>query len=123
MATLAKKKIYKPEEYLALERPAEEKSEFLNGNIIRRADSDVNHITLMMNIAMECRQQLKNKEARVLMCDMKVRTSKSQHFLYPDVLIYSGKAEFHDEEKDVILNPQIIFEIVSKETAAFDRGD
>ena len=119
MTALPKKKIYTPEEYLVLERKAVEKSEFHYGEIIQRASSNENHITLMMNVAIECRQQLKGKEAKVLMCDMKVRTPDSTYFLYPDVLIYMEKARFHDDEKDVMLNPQIVFEVVSNETSSF----
>lgn len=124
MTLIAKKrKQYTAEEYLILEREAEEKSEYHDGKIIPRASSDINHITLMMNVACELRRKLSKKDVRVLMCDMKVRTPDSRYFFYPDVLIYRSKPEFHDKETDVILNPLLIVEIVSKQTAAFDRGE
>ena len=123
MTALPKKKKHTPEEYLALERQAKEKNEYHDGKITLRASSDENHITLTMNVACELRRKLKTKDTRVLMCDMKVRTPNSRYFFYPDVLVYQSKAEFHDEETDVLLNPKIVIEIVSKETSAFDHGD
>jgi Uma2 family endonuclease len=123
MSALSKKKTYTPDEYLILERKAEEKSEYHDGKIVSRASSDINHITLMMNVACELHGKLKAKGFRILMSDMKVRTPDSRYFLYPDVLIYRSKPKFHDEETDVILNPQVVVEIVSKETTAFDHSD
>ena len=122
MLALSKKKKYTPEEYLALEREAKEKSEFHDGKIVPRASSDIDHVSIMVNFACELHTQIKQRKAKVMMCDMKVRTPDSHYFLYPDILVLLEKSVFHDEETDVILNPSIIVEIVSEETEAFDKG-
>ena len=44
-------------------------------------------------------------------------------FSYPDIVVVCGDIEYHDAYKDVILNPKVIFEVLSPSTAAFDRGD
>jgi len=124
MTALPQRKTYPPEEYLALEREAEEKSEFHDGVIVRRASSDIDHVSIMVNLASEIHTQIKQKrQARVLMCDMKIRTPDARYFFYPDILVLLDKPIFNDRETDVVLNPGIIVEIISKETAAFDRND
>ena len=57
------------------------------------------------------------------MCDMKVRTPDARYFFYPDILVLLEKSIFNDKETDVVLNPNVVIEIVSDETEAFDRGD
>src|SRR5256714_12000792 len=46
----------------------------------------------------------------------------SRRFFYPDVSVVCGETQFADEERDVILNPILIVEVLSESTAAFDRG-
>jgi Uma2 family endonuclease len=53
---------------------------------------------------------------------MKVRLPNSQKFFYPDVSVVCGEAQFADGERDVILNPIVVVEVLSDSTEAFDRG-
>jgi len=46
----------------------------------------------------------------------------SKRFFYPDVSVVCGETQFADDERDVLLNPVLIVEILSDSTAAFDRG-
>ncbi len=85
MSALTKRKKYTPEEYLALEREAKEKSEFHDGKTIPRAGSNIDHVSIMVNFACELHTQIKQKNGKVLMCDMKVRTPDSRYFFYPDI--------------------------------------
>ncbi len=123
MMALPKKKKYTPEEYLVLEREEEEKSEFHNGKIIKRAGSDIDHATIMGNFSCELSSNIRPKKAEVIVCGLKVKTVDSNYFFYPDLLVSCKNPIFHDMERDVILNPKIVIEIYSKETAGFDRND
>ncbi len=42
---------------------------------------------------------------------------------YPDAIIVCGKAELLDEELDMLLNPVILVEVLSKSTQSYDRVD
>ena len=42
---------------------------------------------------------------------------------YPDLMVVCGDKKFLDGEKDVIMNPVVIIEILSKSTEAYDRGE
>ena len=44
-------------------------------------------------------------------------------FSYPDLLVVCGDLQFHDQFRDVLLNPTLIVEVLSDSTEAFDRGE
>jgi Uma2 family endonuclease len=50
------------------------------------------------------------------------RTTKGM-FSYPDILVVCGEPEFFDDDTDIIMNPTAIFEVLSKSTELFDRGE
>ena len=50
-----------PEEYLALERKAEFRSEYINGQMVAMTGASRKHNLITTNIAAELRQQLKKK--------------------------------------------------------------
>ena len=43
-------------------------------------------------------------------------------YAHPDVVIVQGDPAFEDDQKDTLLNPKIIIEVLSDQTAAWDRG-
>jgi Uma2 family endonuclease len=52
-----------------------------------------------------------------------VKVSHTGLYTYPDFLIVCGTPEFEPGENvDTLLNPQIIFEILSESTESYDRG-
>lgn len=113
-----------PEEYLALERRAEQKSEYVDGAAFAMSGAGLlRHNTIVANVIAELGQQLRGRNCRVLASDMKVRVPDSRRFFYPDVSVVCGEPQFHDERSDVLLNPTLIVEVLSESTAAFDRGD
>jgi Uma2 family endonuclease len=111
-----------PEEYLALERNAEFKSEYMDGVIYAMAGASERHNLVVANIIIALGGQLKGHPCRVYPSDLKVRTSNSKGFFYPGVSVVCGEIEFADDEQHVILNPTLIVEVSSEATAAFDRG-
>ena len=42
---------------------------------------------------------------------------------YPDVMVILGKPEYHNNRTDMITNPQVIVEVLSKSTKNYDLGD
>jgi len=111
-----------PEEYLAAERLSETRSEYLDGGVFPMPGATLNHVQLVSNVAFELGLQLRTRPCRVLMSDLKVRTPDSRKFFYPDVVVVCAEPQFHDDRKDVILNPDLVVEVLSPSTEAFDRG-
>jgi Uma2 family endonuclease len=46
-----------------------------------------------------------------------------KNYLYPDVVVVDGKPYFEDDNKDVLVNPTLLVEVLSESTEAFDRGE
>ncbi|MFN0086591.1 MAG: Uma2 family endonuclease [Blastocatellia bacterium] len=111
-----------PEEYLALERKAEYKSEYVDGAIYAMAGGSRSHHLLAGNMVTILNIGLKQTSCEVYGSDMKLRVPGSGKFFYPDVTVACGNLKFHDEKNDTLLNPILLVEVLSESTAANDRG-
>ena len=123
MSFLAAQTIYTPEEYLALERKATRKSEYLNGEI--RAMPRVNfvHNFITVDIATELNIQSRGQDWEVYMSNMRVRTGPKGAYFYPDVVVICGEPQVEDNVFDTLLNPILVVEVLSPSTEAFDKGE
>lgn len=121
---------YTPEEYLRLERDAEERHEYLDGEIYEMAGESWGHGDVSLNLVTELGTQLKGKACRARTKDTKVRSGPLPYnprkpkglFSYPDAMVICGQPEFLDDFKDVITNPTAIFEVLSPSTELRDRN-
>ncbi|OYD92173.1 hypothetical protein CDG77_14990 [Nostoc sp. 'Peltigera membranacea cyanobiont' 213] len=120
---IIKQRYYTPEEYLELEEAAEYKSEYIDGEIIPMAGGTVNHNQIALNLSTELNFAFKKQNYRVFMGDVRLWILQKLTYTYPDVMILAGEPEFFNNRKDIILNPQIIVEILSKSTKGYDRED
>src|SRR5437868_44022 len=111
-----------PEEYLAVERKAEYKSEYVDGVMYAMAGGSERHNLIAANTIISIGVQLRASPCRVYPSDLKVRVPNSKKFFYPDVSVVCGETRFADDERDIVLNPILIVEVLSESTAAFDRG-
>jgi len=111
-----------PEEYLVIERRAEYKSEYVDGVMYAMAGGSERHNLIAANIIISIGVQLRGRPCRVYPRDLKVRVPHSNRFFYPDVSVVCGETKFADDERDVIINPILIVEVLSESTAAYDRG-
>ena len=121
--TALQKSFYTPEQYLALERQASYKSEYVNGGIFAMAGASREHNQIAFNIAGELHGQLKNRPCLAYVNDMRVKVNATGLYTYPDVAALCGEPQFEDERMDALLNPSVIIEILSPSTEAYDRGD
>jgi Uma2 family endonuclease len=111
-----------PEEYLAIERQAEEKSEYWDGEMFLMSGASEAHNLIVLNVGGELREQLKERPCRVYPSDLRVRIPRAARYVYPDVSVVCGQSQLEDDEFDTLLNPTVIIEVLSETTAAFDRG-
>lgn len=116
------KKYYTVEEYLAFEREAFEKHEYIDGELILMAGASREHNLIGTNITSELRNQLKGKSCEVYANDMRVRM-KGNRYGYPDVVVVCGEPKFADDEFDVLLNPTVVVEILSSSTRFRDKTE
>ncbi len=111
-----------PEEYLVREREAEYKSEYFDGEIFAMSGASPAHNQIVINIVGEMYAQFKKRPCRVYAGDMRVKVSPTGLYSYPDVVALCDKLRFDDEQKDTLLNPTVIIEVLSDSTANYDRG-
>jgi Uma2 family endonuclease len=121
MATAALNR-YTPEEYLALERNAEFKSEYIDGRIIAMTPGAARpHILVVSALVREIDPRTLDRSCEVYSNDMRVKVSASGDYVYPDVVV-ACDPQFEDEAFDTLLNPVLIIEVLSDSTERHDRG-
>lgn len=110
------------EEYLAFERQAEGRHEFLNGEIFAMGGASRKHGLVTLNIAGLLHSQLRGRPCEAFAADMRVRVAATGLYTYPDVVVVCGAPQFDDGDLDTLLNPTLIVEVLSKSSADYDRG-
>lgn len=116
--------IYSLEEYLELEKSTDEKFEFWNGSVRSMSGASFNHNRITQNLNVEVELQLREKGCQSFPSDMRIKVPAYLPYRYPDLTALSGKPEIENlKGLDLLLNPQLIVEILSDSTEAFDRGD
>ncbi|MGB7760729.1 MAG: Uma2 family endonuclease [Bryobacteraceae bacterium] len=121
MSTLPKT-FLTPEQYLAIERQAESKSEYYQGEMFAMAGAGLAHNVLVANLVAGLHTQLRSRPCRVLPGDMRVRVAATGLYTYPDVVVVCGDPQFSDQRFDTLVNPSLIAEVLSPSTEAYDRG-
>ena len=116
------KTLLTPEQYLAIEREAEYKSEYFQGEMFAMAGAGWVHNLLVANLIAGLHPQLRSRPCRVCPSDMRVRVRATGLYTYPDVVVVCGERRFLDERRDTLLNPSLLIEVLSPSTEAYDRG-
>jgi Uma2 family endonuclease len=117
------KRLLTPEEYLEIERKAEYKSEYIDGEIFTMAGASEIHNVIAGNIFSLLHPQSRKKGCRAYISDMRVDLSKYGLYAYPDIVIVCNQPKFSDKHKDNLVNPALIIEVLSDSTEAYDRGE
>lgn len=123
--------LYTVEEYLEFERQAETRHEYIDGEIYEMSGESLPHSQINVNLLVTVGLQLRGKPCQALSPNMKVRSgpyikqqkTKKGLFSYPDLSVVCSEPEFHDEQTDILLNPTVIFEILSPSTQEYDNDE
>ncbi|MFW6241024.1 MAG: Uma2 family endonuclease [Thermodesulfobacteriota bacterium] len=111
------------EEYLRMERETPGKRDFLNGEVFDMTGGSRAHNLIAGNIFASFHRQLRRREpCEVYMNDMRVKVEFGELYTYPDIVVACESPEMEDEHFDTLLNPQVIVEVLSPSTEAYDRG-
>lgn len=110
-----------PEEYLEAERKAEFRSEYVDGQIYAMAGTSWWHNVIMMNLSREVSAALKGSSCQPAASDQRLQISAGR-YVYPDMMIVCGEPKFAESDLDTLTNPQVIIEVLSGSTEAYDRG-
>jgi Uma2 family endonuclease len=120
MSAVPKRKLT-PAEYLAIEKTAEFKSEFFNGEMFAMAGASRPHNRVKENLAIEIGSRLKGGACQSFSSDQRVLVNRTGLYTYPDLLIVCGEVESTGDDEDTITNPRVIVEVLSPSTERYDR--
>lgn len=123
MRSLAQHHRYTYRDYLDLERAANVKHEFLDGEIYAMAGGTPEHAALAMAVGSALVIQLRGGPCRVFSSDLSVRVLETGLATYPDVSVVCGDLERDPESPVTVTNPRLVVEVTSDGTEAYDRGE
>lgn len=111
------------EDYLLAERAATEKHESYQGEVFAMSGASLRHNRIQMNITRHLGNKMEGKSCDIFGSDLRVHIPNNSLFTYPDAVIVCGEPQLLDKAQDTILNPSVIFEVLSPSTQSSDRGD
>ena len=110
------------EAYMAWEAEQPERHEFFAGEVFAMTGARATHNTIALNIAVALRDVLRNTSCRVFISDMKLHVASADASFYPDVFVSCDPRDRTPDAELVQRHPQLVVEVLSESTAAFDRG-
>jgi len=113
------------EEYVQQEIDSNTKYEYHDGKIYALVGRTINHGLICGNVYSELRNELKTKGSNCLpfTSEVKLYIEKTNSYVYPDSMVICGEIESAKNEKNAVVNPELIIEVLSDSTAEYDRGD
>ncbi|MGQ0508336.1 MAG: Uma2 family endonuclease [Myxococcaceae bacterium] len=110
-------------EYLVLGQSSNTKHEFCDGEIFAMAGGTPAHSELAVAVASAFHAQLEGKPCRTYNSDLRIRVLSSGLGTYPDVTVVCGPRELDPEDKNTVVNPVVLVEVLSDSTEAYDLGE
>ncbi len=113
------------QQYLEWEYKSETKHEYEQGTILAMTGGSINHGILCGNIYTEIRMGLtpKNSNCNAFGSEIRIHIEKTDSIVYPDAMVICGEMEVSKEDKEAVINPVLIVEVLSTSTESYDRGD
>jgi len=109
------------EEYFALDRVAEVRSEYYDGEMFPVITAGWEHARVAVNIGRRLAERLDRHPCRAVNSTVRLRVGPAR-FVYPDFMVVCGRPVFTDDKQEAITNPKVIVEILSPSTADYDYG-
>ena len=110
-------------EYLDFEAAAEEKHEYVDGEILAMSGGSASASRMAASLIAAVHDALRGKPCDVYDSNLKVRIGRKHRYRYPDAMVICGSEQFDpdDKRRHTITNPRVIFEILSPSTERSDR--
>jgi Uma2 family endonuclease len=111
------------EQYLAKERAAEFRTEYVNGEIFATAGGARNHALIAAAVISRLDEQLRDRPCAVAGSDLRLFCQKAQMLTYPDAVVFWEPGRFLDGDRDTLVDATLIVEVLSRSTQNYDRGE
>ncbi|MBI2893467.1 MAG: Uma2 family endonuclease [Deltaproteobacteria bacterium] len=110
------------DEYLAWERVQPDKHEFHLGTVFAIAGGSPRHNFLSSAAGAELRAALRGTTRHVLSSDQRIAAGPGERYAYSDAVVACGGVRTEPSAPDVLTNPSIVVEVLSRSTETYDRG-
>jgi Uma2 family endonuclease len=121
-AGIRKRKKITEAQYLKMERAAESKHAFLDGEVIPFVNANLYYCSVARDAMMALYYQVKERGHELLAFDMRVKVPACRLYTYPSIAVVAGGAQFEDAETDTLLNPTLIADVYPRSRETYDRG-
>ena len=111
-----------PQQYLEIERAAEYKSEYFNGEMFAMSGGSLSHSRIAGDVFALLHAQLRGRRCEIAGSDLRLQVSPEGLYTYPDIVVFCGKPQFADDRTDTITDATVIIEVLSPSTENYDRG-
>lgn len=118
-----KKQYFTPEEYLEIEKNAEYKNEYRDGEIVTMNGGTTNHNKIALNLASFLKFALRGRNYEIYIGDVRLWIPRYRQYTYPDVMVIQGQPIYTGTNTTTVMNPLLIAEVLSKSTKNYDQGD
>lgn len=109
--------------YLTIERDADQKHEWLDGRVYAMAGGTLEHAQLAAQVGSELVRMAEGCGCRVFSSDAKVRVRATGLATYPDASVVCDPVERDPDDRNAMINPAVLVEVLSDGTEAYDRGE
>jgi Uma2 family endonuclease len=112
-----------PEHFLAWERTETERHQYVRGEVFAMAGGSPRHNAIVANAIIALGATLRGRGCTVLSSDQRIRSGDGEQYVYVDVSVVCGPLRLVSGTTDVLENPDLVVEVLSPGTEAYDRGD
>ena len=110
------------DDYLAWESQQPYKYELIDNRIYPMTGASLSHNYISVKLAVALDSRLSDKGCAVYTSDMRVQVEQSGTYTYPDLVVLCSEPRLRPyAEQDTLLNPTLLFEILSPSTELIDR--
>jgi Uma2 family endonuclease len=112
-----------PERYLEIERAAEFRSEYIDGQMFAMSGGTRSHARIISNAVVELGTQLRGSRCEVVSTDMRLHSFQFGIYTYPDIVVTCGPDRLLDGHRDTLVDATLIIEVLSPSTRNYDHGE
>lgn len=120
MSAVPKRKLTSVQ-YFAIERTAEFKSEFYDGEMFAMAGASPTHCFIRDNVSAEIHVRIRGSSCRTASSDLRVKFDPTGLYTYPDIVIVCGEPQYDPDDSNTLVNPRVVVEVLSPSTELYDR--
>ncbi len=111
------------EQYLRIERAAQFRSEYIEGEVVAMSGGSRNHAFIAAEVLALLNFQLRGRPCGVAGSDLRLFCKQANVLTYPDLVIACEPAKYLDDDEDTLTDATVIVEVLSPSTRNFDRGE